>query len=360
MPRSPKLSVRSFRGTIKRRSRQLQPETSPRWSFARCALVPILAIWRLLLVVLNAFTKVLDSVISPLWRAITWGIGAALALVIVGSVVQIYVMAHSAVSELDSLGLMHYHPTTKAVVQEPLLPSVNIMRNVRGLKQFVGMNGAPVQMTAPVAVLTYNSMAPNHPTPQQFGELVDEIVLNHESGVHWSRIVVVITSPGGSVTEYGALFAEMLRLRATGVPVTVCVDQVAASGGYMMAMTGNEICASPFAIVGSVGVVKEFLNYNKLLNVAGVTDVTITAGKHKRGVTPTSKITPEMLAHEQGKVDSIHRQFKTELVNLRKLSGQTVDPEKALNADTWTAQESMTSSSAWSTALRRRAAFCSG
>ena len=77
--------------------------------------------------------------------------------------------------------------------------------------------------------------------------------------------VIRIESPGGTVTGYGLAAAEILRLRDRKIKVTASVDQVAASGGYMMACAADRIVAAPFAIVGSIGVVAPVPNLHRLL-----------------------------------------------------------------------------------------------
>jgi serine protease SohB len=73
------------------------------------------------------------------------------------------------------------------------------------------------------------------------------------------EVVLVLESPGGSASDYGLAAAQLVRLRDAGVPLTVCVDRVAASGGYLMACaaTPGRLLAAPWAVVGSVGVVSQ-------------------------------------------------------------------------------------------------------
>ena len=80
------------------------------------------------------------------------------------------------------------------------------------------------------------------------------------------RAIVVITSPGGAVSPYGLAASQLVRIRKSGIELIVCVDTVAASGGYMMASVGDIICAAPFAIIGSIGVVTQIPNFQKFLN----------------------------------------------------------------------------------------------
>lgn len=96
------------------------------------------------------------------------------------------------------------------------------------------------------------------------------------------EVVVKITSPGGAVAGYGLAASQLARLRDRGIKLTVCIDTVAASGGYMMACIANRIVAAPFAIVGSIGVVAEFPNFNKLLHRFDIDYEQETAGEFKR------------------------------------------------------------------------------
>ena len=80
------------------------------------------------------------------------------------------------------------------------------------------------------------------------------------------RAIVVVTSPGGAVSPYGLAASQLVRIRKSGIELIVCVDTVAASGGYMMASVGDLILAAPFAIIGSIGVVTQIPNFQRFLN----------------------------------------------------------------------------------------------
>jgi Peptidase family S49/Peptidase family S49 N-terminal len=92
--------------------------------------------------------------------------------------------------------------------------------------------------------------------------------------------VVVLQSGGGTVTGYGLAAAQLLRLKVEGqLKLTICVEQVAASGGYMMACCADTIIASPFAVLGSIGVITDIPNVYDRLKHEGIEFQTITAGK---------------------------------------------------------------------------------
>ena len=124
------------------------------------------------------------------------------------------------------------------------------------------------------------------------------------------RVVVRLESPGGMVHGYGLAAAQLVRLRDAGFNVTICVDKVAASGGYMMACIANEIISAPFAVVGSIGVVAQVPNFNRLLNQHNVDFELYTAGEYKRTVTLFGENTPEGKAKFEEELQQTHSLFK--------------------------------------------------
>ena len=124
------------------------------------------------------------------------------------------------------------------------------------------------------------------------------------------RVVVRLESPGGMVHGYGLAAAQLVRLRDAGFQLTICVDKVAASGGYMMACIGSEIIAAPFAVVGSIGVVAQVPNFNRLLKEHHVDFELYTAGQFKRTVTMFGENTPEGKAKFEEELQQTHELFK--------------------------------------------------
>ena len=124
------------------------------------------------------------------------------------------------------------------------------------------------------------------------------------------RVVVRLESPGGMVHGYGLAAAQLVWLRDAGFNVTICVDKVAASGGYMMACIANEIISAPFAVVGSIGVVAQVPNFNRLLKQHNVDFELYTAGEYKRTVTMFGENTPEGKAKFEEELQQTHSLFK--------------------------------------------------
>ncbi len=99
------------------------------------------------------------------------------------------------------------------------------------------------------------------------------------------EVVVRLESPGGMVHSYGLASSQLARIRSANIPLTICVDKVAASGGYMMACIADKILAAPFAVIGSIGVVASLPNFNKVLKKLDVDYDVLTAGEYKRTLT---------------------------------------------------------------------------
>jgi len=193
-------------------------------------------------------------------------------------------------------------------------------------------NSASVDGTKPIAVIEFDGDV-YAKDRNQVARLVDEIIFNKK---RIREAVVVVSSPGGGVAEYGQLFSEMERLRKAQIHLTVAIDTCAASGGYLMSVPAHKIVAAPFAWVGSIGVVAELVNVNKLLKKVGVEPMTMTAGQFKRTLTMIGEVTDEGRSHFQAQLDSIHRQF---IAAVKRYRG--IDADKVCNGDHWTAQESV-------------------
>ncbi len=124
------------------------------------------------------------------------------------------------------------------------------------------------------------------------------------------EVLLKLTSPGGAVNSYGLAASQLVRIRDKGLNLTVAVDEVAASGGYLMACVANRIVAAPFAIVGSIGVVAELPNFHKVLEKYNIDYEQFTAGEYKRTVTMFGENTDEAKAKFKDELTEIHDVFK--------------------------------------------------
>lgn len=124
------------------------------------------------------------------------------------------------------------------------------------------------------------------------------------------ELVVNLESPGGVVNGYGLCASALERVRIKGIKLTVCVDNVAASGGYLMACVADTIVAAPFSYVGSIGVVAQIPNFNRVLKKHEVDYEQITAGKYKRTLTMFGENTQEGREKFKEELSMIHERFK--------------------------------------------------
>lgn len=125
------------------------------------------------------------------------------------------------------------------------------------------------------------------------------------------EILVRVESPGGLVNAYGLAASQLIRVRNKNIPLTIAVDKVAASGGYMMACTANKILCAPFAIVGSVGVVAQVPNFNRLLKKHDVEYKEYTAGEYKRTISIFGEITEKGEEKFKEQLEATHILFKS-------------------------------------------------
>ncbi len=119
-----------------------------------------------------------------------------------------------------------------------------------------------------------------------------------------------IDSPGGMVHAYGLAAAQIQRLKDAKIKLTVAVDKVAASGGYLMACLADHIISAPFAIIGSIGVIAQLPNFNRWLEKNDIDFEQISAGQYKRTLSLFGKNTPEGRNKMQEEVDRAHEIFK--------------------------------------------------
>jgi serine protease SohB len=124
------------------------------------------------------------------------------------------------------------------------------------------------------------------------------------------EILLRLESPGGMVHSYGLASSQLQRIRNQGIPLTIAIDRVAASGGYMMACIGSRILAAPFAVIGSIGVVAQLPNFNRLLKKHDVDIELHTAGAHKRTLTMVGENTEEGRQKFKEELEDTHVLFK--------------------------------------------------
>lgn len=151
------------------------------------------------------------------------------------------------------------------------------------------------------------------------------------------HVLLKLNSPGGVVHGYGLAAAQLARIRHKGLKLVIAVDQVAASGGYLMASVGHEIIASPFAVIGSIGVIAQVPNFYRLLKDKGIDFEQITAGNYKRTVTMFGENSEEDRAKLKEQLETIHGQFKHFIKEYRP----QIDLEAVATGEYWLAKHAL-------------------
>ncbi len=145
------------------------------------------------------------------------------------------------------------------------------------------------------------------------------------------QVIVRLENYGGVVHEHGLAASQLIRIRDREIPLTVAVDKVAASGGYLMACVASKIVSAPFAILGSIGVIAQLPNFNRLMDSHGIDFEQITAGKYKRNVTVFGKNTDEDRAKLKEELEDVHSLFKGAVSRYRP----ELDLDKIATGEHW-------------------------
>ena len=163
---------------------------------------------------------------------------------------------------------------------------------------------------------------------------ISGILLSYNKG---DEVLLRLENSGGTVHEHGLAASQLKRIRDKNIPLTICVDKVAASGGYMMACVANKIVASPFAIIGSIGVIAQVPNFNRLLKNKGVDFEQQTAGDYKRTVTMFGKNTDKDRKKLKEQLEDIHILFKDFIKKNRK----NLDVDKVSTGEYWYGKDAL-------------------
>ncbi len=223
-------------------------------------------------------------------------------LLILGGIIIIF----SKTKEKDKAGkltiqkLNHQYDDYLSVVQEATLTKSAIKQNKKNQKT---KNKASKKrlfllcFDGDIKASTVNSLR----------EEITAIILSKDPQ---DEVLLKIDSPGGMVHAYGLAAAQIQRLKDAKIKLTVAVDKVAASGGYLMACLADHIISAPFAIIGSIGVIAQLPNFNRWLEKNDIDFEQISAGQYKRTLSLFGKNTPEGRNKMQEEVDQAHEIFK--------------------------------------------------
>lgn len=149
------------------------------------------------------------------------------------------------------------------------------------------------------------------------------------------EILLRLESPGGAVNGYGFAAAQLQRIRDKNIPLTVSIDKIAASGGYLMACIANHIVAAPFAIIGSIGVVAQIPNFYRWLKKNDIDVELLTAGEYKRTLTLFAENTEKGRKKFKEDLEQIHQTFREYVLKNR----QQLDIDRVSSGEHWLAKD---------------------
>ena len=167
--------------------------------------------------------------------------------------------------------------------------------------------------------------------------LREEVTLVLAVATERDEVVVRLENSGGAAHGHGLGASQLARFRARGIPLTVAVDRVAASGGYMMACVANRILAAPFAIVGSIGVFAAIPNLHRLLESRGIDVEQFQAGEFKLTVSMLGKNTDTGRAKLQDQLDNVHRLFREFVAEYRP----ALDVDRVSTGEYWHGRDAL-------------------
>ncbi|MCG7586597.1 protease SohB [Photobacterium sp. OFAV2-7] len=166
---------------------------------------------------------------------------------------------------------------------------------------------------------------------REVAALREEVTAVLAVAIEGDEVLLRLETGGGMVHGYGLASSQLDRLKAAGIKLTISVDKVAASGGYMMACVADKIISAPFAVVGSIGVIAQLPNFNKLLKKNDIEFEQITAGEFKRTLTMFGENTDKAREKFQAEIEETHDLFKNFIEDHRP----ELDLEKVATGEHW-------------------------
>ncbi|CAH5299530.1 putative protease SohB, partial [Enterobacter cloacae] len=200
-------------------------------------------------------------------------------------------------------------------------------QEAKAAKAKAKLNAPQDKVTPRVYVLDFKGSMDAH----EVASLREEVTAVLAVATPQDQVVVRLESPGGVVHGYGLAASQLQRLREKQIPLTVAVDKVAASGGYMMACVADNIVAAPFAIIGSIGVVAQIPNFNRFLKNKEIDIELHTAGQYKRTLTLLGENTEEGRQKFREDLNETHHLFKDFVHRMRP----TLDIEQVATGEHW-------------------------
>lgn len=263
-----------------------------------------------------------------------YGLFLAKAVTIVVAIAIIFgIVASSAMKQKPGKGFLDIKSISDQIkdlqdyAQEVLLDKEALKKRNKALKKEAKADKGKDDKKGRLFVIDFKGSVDANEV-DHLREEVTAIVCNAEEG---DEVLVKIESGGGVVHGYGLAASQLQRIKDKGLPLTASVDKVAASGGYMMACVADKIISAPFAIIGSIGVLAQLPNFNKLLKKNNIEFEQHTAGNFKRTLTVFGENTDEGREKFREELAEVHDMFKHHVQSNR----QELDIEKVATGEYW-------------------------
>ena len=251
-------------------------------------------------------------------------------IVIVGGVIISTRVKSGAEGHLDIKNINHKYENMNILLSSQILPKKEFKKSIKEIKDShkkKEKQSKSGEILKRIFVLDFKGDI----RASDVSSLREEITAILTVASKNDEVVVLIESAGGTVHGYGLAASQLKRLRNKNIQLTVAVDKVAASGGYMMACVANKIIAAPFAIIGSIGVLAQIPNFNRLLKSHNIDFEQITAGEFKRTLTIFGENTDKDRKKLQEELEDTHKLFKEFILENRN----QIDIDKIATGEHW-------------------------
>jgi len=256
-------------------------------------------------------------------------------IVVLVTIVSLGAKGKGSQGHLDVINLSESLEESADAFRETILSKDELKKRAKEQKQQAKADKAAdkTEISSNLFVIDFNGSM----DASQVEGLRREITAIVQCAQKGDEVLVRLESPGGVVHGYGLASSQLQRLTKREIPLTIAVDKVAASGGYMMACIANKIVAAPFAIIGSIGVIAQIPNFSKILKKNDIDFEQVTAGQYKRTLTMFGENTPQDREKFQTEIDDVHGLFKNHVAKHRK----TLDMEKVATGETWYGEQAI-------------------
>ena len=252
---------------------------------------------------------------------------------IVAVVVILALVAGAAAKQKQGKGQLEIHSVSDQFkdithyAQQVTLDKASLKKLAKEQKKKQKAKNDPAEDAGKLFVIDFKGSMDAHEVEKLREEVTAVLCIATEK----DEVLVKVESGGGVVHGYGLAAAQLQRIRDRGLKLTVAVDKVAASGGYMMACVADHLIASQFAIIGSIGVLAQLPNFHKLLKKNDIDYEQHTAGEYKRTLTLFGENTEEGREKFREELEAVHAMFK-EWVSTNR---QDLDIAKVATGEYW-------------------------